>query len=415
MARIRDKFKDVCESGKKLSQTILRGRLPAEYGDGKTTAAYLAVLFADAAEVAIGDFVDDLVESWARRRVVEIADAAKKEAKARQKPAADIIAEMQEGMADVGSATAESETVRLSQVVAQVVRQTAECYQDRTIVPGYDTGLPTLDSMLRPLRNGRVYFLGGDQKSGKTALAMQILSYNAERGVNVFMAQGEMSANDIGARALAGESRIDANQIDIGDINPGEFDIITEASRAPWMDRFFFWRFKHTRISQFRNRCRMEKRRNGIQLIMADHLLHIDPDKEFDNEFRGIAKVVYGLKDLAEELDLPIICMTHRTRASQDRQDPTPLPTDFYGGGVIERACDALFAVYSKSRWLALRKPTDRGENAVSKWEQMVEAARGKAQIALLAHRHAPFPRIEEFGWNGALTRRRRARPGRIS
>jgi replicative DNA helicase len=140
-------------------------------------------------------------------------------------------------------------------------------------------------------------------------------------------------------------------------------------------------------------------------MVMVDHLLHVHPDKEYENEFRGINMVVHGLKAMARELDCPVICLTHRTRGSQDRSDPTPFASDFYGGGVIERACDALFCIFNRHRWLALRKPENKGEQAVSAWGTQMAAARGKAQVALLAHRHASFPHIVEFKFNGELSR----------
>lgn len=401
-------IKDVLESGKRLSQTILKGRLPEEYDGGKTTAAYLAVLATEADGIAATDFVDQVVEAWNRRRLTEIADTIRKELRSADKPAIDIVADIETSLVDVGSGAGDNPTVTLKDIAGKVLATSAKSYQDKGYKVGLDTGLATLDAMIGQLRGGRLYFLGGGEKSGKTALAAQIIRRAATRGFISFMAQGEMNDEEIGVRELAGATGIATQTIESGDYTYDEYERIQDASRAEWMERFLFWEFgqsNRVRISQLRHRCLAERRRHNIGLIVVDHLLHVEPDKHYENEFRGIATVVYGLKSLARELDVPVICMTHRTRGSQDRGDPTPYATDFYGGGVIERTCDALFCIYSKHRWLQLRRPENKGPEQLSKWETQLAETKGKVQIALLSHRHAPFPRIEEFAWNGQFTR----------
>lgn len=237
-----------------------------------------------------------------------------------------------------------------------------------------------------------------------TALATQILARLAQYGP-CLMAQGEMAEDEIGIRSLAGASGVAANQIETGELNFAEYEQLVDAKEKLPLDKLEIWECGEVKISQLRHRCLAMKAKKGLSALMVDHLLQVQPDKEYENEFRGIAKVVRGLKAIARDLDIPVFCLVHRTRSSRDRQDPTPFATDFYGGGELERACDALLAIFSRHRWLLLRKPDRGGEDAISKWQQQLSEAAGKVQVALLVHRHASFPHIMELRYNGPLTR----------
>lgn len=399
-------IKDIHESDKKLSINLLRGRLPDRFDGGKDTAAYLSVLFADAEGVSALDFVDQVVECWARRNLIEMSEKLASAARNIDSNSSDLVTDAEARLADIGSANSEKATVTLGRLVAQVMDKSQQASRDETFVVGFDTGLQNVDDILGPIRNGRLIVVGGDEKTGKTAFVQGILRRAAHRG-KVLMAQGEMSGEDIAVRELANESGISATKIEHGNFNFGEWDMLESAKRNLQNENFLFWGFGgDIRISQLRHRALAEKRRNGIKMLAVDHLLHVQSDHEYEKEYLGIGKVVRGLKSLAVELDIPVIVLTHRTQSSRDRNDPTPYPSDFYGGGAIVRECDALLCLYRKDRWLTLRRPAEaRGGSVMEKWEQELERATGKVQLALLAHRHAPFPKIVECAFNGPLTR----------
>lgn len=403
--RIYSMIGDIAYRNGRVSVQLLITRLGDEI-EGVSLGTELSTMILDAEDVgSVHDFSDEIIDGWARRKAGELLKKAGKLVHNRGHSISDTLAMIEAQVAEISGGSQAVAEVPIYQAVTKVISGAQKAAADENFVPGFDTGLQTLDSMLGHLRPGRLYIIGGAQKEGKTALATQIVMRAAE-SVNVLMAQGEMTDEEIGLREIAKATGISATTIDNGNLTMHELERIVDRAEDFKRSGLFIWTPGDMRIAQIRNRCFAVKRsRGGLGMLMVDHLLHVSPDKEYDNEFRGIAKVIRGLKQIAIDLGIPVICLVHRTRSAQDRNDPTPFASDHYGGGAIERDCDAMISIFRRDRWLELRRPRNGNEDAIRNWEDELAKSRNKAQVALLAHRHASFPRIEEFQWNGSLTR----------
>lgn len=160
--------RDICTEGKRLSLALVSSRLPEEDDGGKSMPAYLSVLLANSEEGGSPlDYVDGVVETWARRRLIEMAKAIEHEALSGSKAAADVIADAAIKIADVSQGSEVQPAKELKEILQRVVGRANDAYQDETFVPGFDTGLPSLDEICGRFMPGDLIICGASQGDGK--------------------------------------------------------------------------------------------------------------------------------------------------------------------------------------------------------------------------------------------------------
>lgn len=387
--------------GKKPTMTLVRARLPDTAADGADMAAHLAVLVKGAEDVETPrEFVELVIDCAKRRAAITTWEKGLKAARDPSSSIDDVISDASSRLGDIASATRE---YSIGEILTETMNMAASAYKQE-FSAGFTTGLAGLDEILGVTRPGYLCFLGAGEKVGKTALAMQI-SFRAAETMPVLWFQADMPRYEMGARALAARTAISASTILAGEFELGDYDILLDMQKklvAEKKVRVIDTR-RPIKIGQLAGYARASRAKHGLGLMVVDHLLKVKPDRSYENEFAGIASVTEGLKALALDLNCAVLVMTHRTRGSQDRNDPKPYATDFFGGGSIERDCDWLLGIYSKEKWLRMRKPSD--DKAIGKWRADLEMCRGQLQAIILAHRHMDFPEERTFRWNGTAQR----------
>ncbi len=397
--------RDICMEGKRISLTLLSARLPEEDDAGKSMAAYLAVLLAGAEDSGSPiDYVEPIISAWARRKILEAATQLQEDVRSPKKAVADIISDASSKLLDV-SHGAEPETEKpLSAVLDVAVRSAADAYQDETKVPGIDTGLPSLDEISGRMMPGDLIFLGGSQGDGKTAVATQIACHVAKKDTVLFF-EGEMAAVDVGRRLLASESRMSVSMIEEGDFNSFEYERLVDAQRNLQGLKIIFDDRPKLRFGQVRARALAIHRSRGLGLMVIDHLRLIQADIKVKDIFERTEYVTGALKALAKELKVPILCLAQRTRGAQDRDDPTPRITDFWGGGSIEQDADGVIGVWRRDLWLKQRRPRESEEKRYGDWVKDLENCRDVIEAICLKRRRGAAMEKRRFRWNGEATK----------
>ena len=398
-------IKDVCTEGKRLSLALLSTRLPEEDGAGKSMTAYLAVLLANAEESGSPlDYVDGVVETWARRRLIEMAKAMEAEALSGMKHSADVLADAAIKLAEVSTGSDSQPAKGLKDILDRVMVGASNAYKDETFVPGLDTGLASLDEIIGRLMPSSLNFIGASQGDGKSAAAAQIAVRAAER-TTVLFHQLEMQDEDMARRLLAAETGLSVSEIEEGQFDFAAYDKMVTAQRELEKRRLFIDDRPRLKMGQIRARALAMKNSGGLGLLIVDHLRLIQADTKVKDVFERTEYVTGSLKSLAKELKCPVICLCQRTRASQDRDDPTPRITDFFGGGSIEQDADNFIALWRRDQWLRQREPRHSDEKAFGIWLKDIENCRNIIEAIALKRRRGPALERRRFRWNGQATR----------
>ena len=275
---------------------------------------------------------------------------------------------------------------------------------------GVVSGFNDLDNMLGGLQNSDLVILAGRPSMGKTALATNI-AFNAakyysneeEKG-SVVMFSLEMSAEQIGLRILAEQSRIPSYKLRKGELNEKDSAALSSTYQEIHQLNFFFDDSPNLTVSELRSKLRRYKKLYNIKLVLIDYLQLIKSERSRDNRVNELSEITRSLKQLAKEFDLPVVSLSQLSRQVENRDDKRPLLSDLRESGSIEQDADVVMFIYRESYYLQRNEPTrgpDESQDSYQKkhdaWKDRNEEVFNKAELIVAKQRNGPTGKIDLY------------------
>jgi replicative DNA helicase len=221
-----------------------------------------------------------------------------------------------------------------------------------------DTGLTGVPSQFIDLDN----VTGGWQKSdlvilaarpamGKTAFALNVVMNAIKSGKSVAVFSLEMSKTQLMTRIISAEARIDSTKLRKGDLTDEEQDRLMQGVGSLSKVEAMLGIDDTPGISllDLRSKCRrFKKERHGLDMIVIDYLqlMTASGSTRYDSREREIAEISKGLKNLAKELNIPIIALAQLNRGPDSRPDKIPKLSDLRESGSMEQDADMIIFLY---------------------------------------------------------------------
>ena len=213
-------------------------------------------------------------------------------------------------------------------------------------VIGIETGFYDLDKITGGLRNSDLIILAARPAMGKTALAMNIAA-NASKKVSVLVFSLEMSKEQLFQRILSATSRVEFSSIRNRKVSNDDLEYLLDALKL-WDDRkLFVDDTGGLALSEMRMRARRIKKEHELGLIVVDYLQLIhDSGKYKNNRVQEVSEISRGLKELAKELNVPVLSLSQLSRNVELRADKKPQLSDLRESGAIEQDADIVMFLY---------------------------------------------------------------------
>ena len=216
---------------------------------------------------------------------------------------------------------------------------------------GHSTAMPTglvdLDEFLEGgIRPGELVIVGARPSMGKTALAMSI-GVNMAQDYSVAMLSMEMPHNEVRDRLTAMLGRVSlsavkrpsrGNGLDWGRVMDG-------IDRAKDLN-FYVSDQGGLTINQVRGKARNIKRMHGLNVLLVDYIGLMNGLDGKQPRAYQLEEISRGLKTLAKELGIGIVCLAQVNRKVEERVDHTPNLSDLRDSGAIEQDADVVIFVH---------------------------------------------------------------------
>ena len=180
---------------------------------------------------------------------------------------------------------------------------------------------------------------------GKTAMALSIVRNVAveyQQAVGIFSI--EMAATQLMMRLLSAESRINAHDIRSNRIShsmmPKLVETIGRLAEAPVL----IDDSPALTIMEIRAKCRRMKAEHDVKMVIIDYLQLIQSPKAESRE-REISIISRSLKQIAKELNIPVIALAQLNRSVESRADKIPMLSDLRESGSLEQDADVVMFV----------------------------------------------------------------------
>lgn len=213
-------------------------------------------------------------------------------------------------------------------------------------IKGIKTGFSSLDEITGGLQNGDLIILAARPSVGKTAFALNLstnVALMSKEKKSVAFFSLEMPAEQLIQRMLASVAYVDSYKFKHSkDLTTKEREKIIQAGERIKKSNIFIDDSGSIKLNEIIWKTRKLKQNQGLDLIVIDYLQLIPTDSSGDNRQQEVAKISRSLKQLARELNVPIIALSQLNRRVETREDKKPMMSDLRESGAIEQDADII-------------------------------------------------------------------------
>lgn len=209
---------------------------------------------------------------------------------------------------------------------------------------GLRTNFYKLDDVLGGLQRGEMIVLAARPSVGKTALAMNLAENIAvdEKAATVLFSL-EMGKTEIAKRLLSSRAGINSSKLK-GHLTDEEYGQLMKTAGELAEAKLFIDDTPGQTILDMRAKCRRLKAMHDIQLVVIDYLQLVSPPKG-ENRQVQVAEMSRGVKALARELRIPVLCLCQLNR-EVEHAERLPRLADIRESGAIEQDADVVLLLH---------------------------------------------------------------------
>jgi replicative DNA helicase len=262
-------------------------------------------------------------------------------------------------------------------------------HREKGKLRGIPTGFTDLDAILAGFQKSDLVILAARPGVGKTTFALDVARHIAVKSkVPIGLFSLEMSKEQLVDRLLCSEAGIDLWKMRTGKLSndPGSEDFpklghaMGVLSEAP----IFIDDSGTANIMEIRTKARRLQSEHGLGVLIIDYLQLME-GRSKENRTQEISEISRGLKQIARELDIPIIALSQLSRAVEQTKPAIPKLSHLRESGSIEQDADIVMFIY--------RKAADRNYRP----EELTEEEKHLGEVHIAKHRNGPTGVVKLF------------------
>lgn len=219
-----------------------------------------------------------------------------------------------------------------------------EKFESQKVMSGYSG----IDDMLTGFKPGELIILAARPSMGKTAFSLNLLSNVAlQQAKSVAFFSLEMSADSIVNRILSEVAQIPMYKLTGKEqLTEEDFSKMGDAVASLGNSKIFIDDKWGLTIPELKSRLRRKKIEHWLDIVIIDYLQLMHGTHSVGNRVQEISEISMGLKEVAKELQIPIIALSQLSRAVEQRVDKKPQLSDLRESGSIEQDADAVLMLH---------------------------------------------------------------------
>ncbi|RED54483.1 replicative DNA helicase [Cohnella lupini] len=249
---------------------------------------------------------------------------------------------------EVSSRRSATGFISIRDVLMEVFEKVEFLYNHKGGVSGIPSGFIDLDKMTNGFQRNDLIIVAARPSVGKTAFALNVaqnVAVRASETVAIFSL--EMSAPQLVQRIICAESNVDATRMRTGHLEGDDWEKLSMAIGSLSEAQIYIDDTPGITVSDIRAKCRRLKKEKGLGLILIDYLQLIQGrGKAGENRQQEVSEISRTLKQIARELEVPVIALSQLSRGVEQRQDKRPMMSDLRESGSIEQDADIVAFLY---------------------------------------------------------------------
>ncbi len=249
-------------------------------------------------------------------------------------------------------------------------------------ITGLPTGFADLDRLTGGFRPANLIVVAARPSMGKTALALCMAEHAAlAEGRTVAIFSLEMSGEELTQRLLCSVAMVDATRMRTGRLSQDDWPRVSQAADRLSKANLFIDDSEGMTVAEMRTKARRLRSRVGLDLVVVDYIQLMEGApgnrRRDENRVQELSTISRGLKMLARDLDVPVVCVSQLNRSPDARTDKRPMLSDLRESGAIEQDADLVLLIYRDDYY------NDDSD------------VKGIAEVNLAKHRNGPTDRVK--------------------
>ncbi len=268
----------------------------------------------------------------------------------------------------------------LRDVLQQSMRSIEEASAKKDgLITGVATKFEEFDHLTCGLQRSDLIIVAGRPSMGKTAFALNIARNVAVLGkIPVAIFSLEMSREQLTLRMLSSEAGIDGSKLRSGRLGNADWTSLINAADRLSPAPIFIDDSPGISVMEMRGKARQMKLEQGVALVIVDYLQLMEGTGRAESRVQEISEISRFLKQLAKELEVPVIALSQLNRAVENRPDKRPVLADLRESGAIEQDADVIAFLYREEYYFR-----DRPD------------CQGKAEVIIGKQRNGPIGTLQ--------------------
>ena len=291
----------------------------------------------------------------------------------------DIMEETEKKIFDLVQKRATGDFVPIKQVVLNALDRIEAASKNKGSVTGIPTGFIDLDYKTSGFQPSDLILIAARPSMGKTAFVLNIaqhMAFKCNQTVAVFSL--EMSKEQLVNRLFSLESKVDSQSLRTGSLSDEDWGKLIEGAGVIGRSNLIIDDTPGISIGELRSKCRKYKLEHNLGIIIIDYLqLMTGEAKSTDSRQQEISDISRSLKEVARELNVPVVALSQLSRAVEQRPDHRPMLSDLRESGAIEQDADVVMFIYRDDYY---NHDTDK---------------KGIAEIIIAKQRNGPIGTVE--------------------
>ena len=375
--------------------TLLEEARNEEIFDSDSSAqSYLLHLMNQVPTTAnLPSYCDIVLEKYYMRRLLTAATDIASSVREGDGSAAELLDAAEQKIYDIRQGRQNSELRPIGEVIIGVYDNIYELNRkEDTRITGLASGFHQLDLILSGLNRSDLILLAARPGMGKTAFALNIATNVGIKypDLDIAIFSLEMNNSQLVSRMLCSEALIPSDKMRTGRLEKEEWRNLATAAQRLSNTHIYLDDTAGISVSQMKAKVRRLK---NLGLIIIDYLQLMTSSTRIENRVQEISQMTRGLKIMAKELNVPVICLSQLSRAAEQRQGHRPMLSDLRESGSIEQDADSVLFLFREEYY------ADAEER-----EGAQDSIRNTAICIVAKNRHGSTGDVP-IGWQGEYTR----------
>ena len=347
-----------------------------------------------------------VAQKYLARELISFASQIESKAFDESNDVDDLLQEAEGKLFEISQRNVKKDVTQIDPVISQAIQQIESAANRTSGLSGLESGYHDLDKLTSGWQRSDLIIIAARPAMGKTAFVLSMaknmaISYN----IPVAIFSLEMSNLQLVNRLISNTCELESEKIKSGRLTQMEWDQLMSRIKHLYSAPLYIDDTPSLSVFELRTKARRLVREHNVQFIIIDYLQLMNASgMKFGSREQEVSMISRNLKQLAKELNIPIVALSQLNRSVESRTDgKRPQLSDLRESGAIEQDADIVCFIHRPEYYL--RSDTDANGNDIRGLAEFIVAKHRSGSVDDIKLRFkAKYARFENWGEDALMT-----------